>query len=275
MQLARLHTPPLQPSPPREERLLLSLAASLLAHALALAMFAGLLFPMPASISFKLGDSAVMQVLLSANKQADAPNEPATTVALGAPSAPVEPVATRVPLPKPQEPPAEAMVPVRRIDLRAPAAQLSGTPTATPANPQAIVSDIPIPPGDVAVGATETPEPMGHAQALRLAQRFPGTVARAPQLQAPLVVPYPPYAARAYREARISALLIIDADGSAVEATLQPDDPLFVPTIEDALRSAKFKPAETDSRPVKHWLILDFVFTMRPPATSRSGGPRG
>ena len=99
------------------------------------------------------------------------------------------------------------------------------------------------------------------------------TVARAPQLQAPLVVPYPPYAARAYREARISALLIIDADGSAVEATLQPDDPLFVPTIEDALRSAKFKPAETDSRPVKHWLILDFVFTMRPPATSRSGLP--
>jgi outer membrane biosynthesis protein TonB len=163
---------------------------------------------------------------------------------------------------------------VRHIDLRAPAAHATGTPTPAEPTPDAVGSDAPIPPGDVAVGAAESAEAMGHAQALRLAQRFPQSVARRPQLRDPLVVPYPTRAARAHREARIWALIMVDANGIATEATLSPDDSLFAPTVEDALRAAKFRPAEADSRPVAHWLLLEFVFTMRAPSPARAAAPR-
>jgi hypothetical protein len=246
--------------------LCISLALSLLAHAIALAVFAGLLLAVPASVSLKLGEPAVMQIQLLGSQSAEPAPEPAAAVAAAPTRAAIEPALTPLPSIKPQEPPPEPPVPVRRIDLRAPAAHATGTPIAGEPTPDALASDTPIPPGDVAVGAAETAEPMGHAQALRLAQRFPQPVAKLPQLQDPLVVPYPARAARAHREARIAALLIIDADGKALEATLLPDDPLFGPTVEAALRSAKFKPAEADSRPVTHWLVLEFVFTMRPPA---------
>src|SRR5215831_8733588 len=253
----------------------ISLALSLLAHAIGLAVFAGLLLAVPASVSLKLGDPAVMQIRLSGSQPAEPAPEPAAVVAAAPTRAVVELAPTPVPSIKPQEPlPPEPPVPVRRIDLRAPAARATGTPIAGESTPDALASDTPIPPGDVAVGAAETAEPMGHAQALRLAQRFPQAVAKPPQLRDPLVVPYPARAARAHREARIAALLIIDADGKALEATLLPDDPLFGPTVEDALRGAKFKPAEADSRPVTHWLVLEFVFTMRPSAPPRAAKER-
>ena len=252
----------------------ISLALSLLAHAIALAVFAELLLAVPASVSLKLGEPAVMQIQLSGSPPAEPAPEPAAVVATAPTRAAVEPTPTPVPSIRPQESPPEPPVPVRRIDLRAPAARVTGTPIAGESTPDALASDTPVPPGDVAVGAAETAEPMGHAQALRLAQRFPHAVARPPQLQDPLVVPYPARAARAHREARIAALLIIDADGKALEATLLPDDPLFGPTVEDALRGAKFKPAEAESRPVTHWLVLEFVFTMRPSAPARAGKGR-
>jgi outer membrane biosynthesis protein TonB len=250
-----------------------SLALSLFAHAIALAVFAGLLLSLPASVSVKPGEPAVMQIQLSGAQSADATPE-STAAVKSAPTAAIEPVPTPLPSPNPQQLPPEPQLPTRRIDLRAPAARATGTPTQAESAPDAVVFDTPIPPGDVAVGAAKTAEPMGHAQALRLAQRFPQAVAKPPQLQDPLVVPYPARAARAHREARIAALLIIDADGNALEATLSPDDPLFAPTVEDALRSAKFKPAEADSKPVTHWLVLEFVFTMRPSAPSRAAAPR-
>ncbi|HKE39473.1 MAG TPA: energy transducer TonB [Casimicrobiaceae bacterium] len=264
---SHLRTAPNQP-------LWISLALSLFAHAIALAVFAGLLLAVPASVSLKLGEPAVMQISLSGSKPPEPAPEPAAVVAAAATRAGTEPAVTPVPSIKPQEPPPEPPVPVRRIDLRAPAARATGTPIEGEPTPDTLASDAPIPPGDVAVGAAETAEPMGHAQALRLAQRFPQPVAKPPQLQDPLVVPYPPRAARAHREARIAALLIIDADGKALEATLLPDDPLFGPTVEDALRSAKFKPAEADSRRVTHWLVLEFVFTMRSPAPARAAKGR-
>ena len=110
----------------------------------------------------------------------------------------------------------------------------------------------------------------GTTQALRLAQRFPNGVDTKPRLLDPLVVPYPPRAARAHREARVSALLIIDADGKVLETTLLPDEPLFGPTVRDALAGAKFKAAEAESRPVPHWIVLEFVFKMRPVPRSRA-----
>ncbi|HXX83798.1 MAG TPA: energy transducer TonB [Casimicrobiaceae bacterium] len=255
-----------RPSATPVQRLWLSFAASLFAHAITLAVFAGMLLPAPTSVSVKLGDPAVMQVQLPGPQPAEALPEPAATVEVAPQRPVVEPAKTpSVVAAKPQEPPPEPPIPVRHIDLRAPAAHSTDAAIPVESTPGALGSDTPIPPGDVAVGAVETAEPLGHAQALRLAQRFPQSAASPPQLREPLAVPYPPRAARAHREARIWALLIIDADGSAMEATLQPDDSLFGPTVEDALRGAKFKPAEVDARPVTHWLLLQFVFTMRSP----------
>ena len=61
-------------------------------------------------------------------------------------------------------------------------------------------------------------------------------------------------------------MLVVDADGTVLETTLLPDDPLFGPTVRDALASAKFKAADVEGRPVPYWMILEFVFTMRPVA---------
>ena len=88
------------------------------------------------------------------------------------------------------------------------------------------------------------------------------------------MVPYPVRAARGHREARIAALLIIDSDGRVQETTLVPDDPLFAATVQDALATAKFKPAEADARPTPYWVILEFVFTMRPTLPAMLPGPR-
>jgi len=264
----------LDPSSTPDHRLWMSFAASLLAHAVALAVFAGMLLPAPVSVSVKLGDPAVMQVLLQGSQPAETAAEPAATVDIAPPRPIIESVRTPLAAPKVQESPPEPRVPVRRIDLRAPAAHVAGAEMPAESIPDALGSDTPIPPGDVAVGAAESAEPMGHAQALRLAQRFPQDVSRTPQLRDPLVVPYPPRAARAHREARIWALLIIDANGNATEATLLPDDALFGPTVENALRSAKFKAAEADSQPVTYWLLLEFVFTMRSQSPARAAAPR-
>ena len=263
------------PTATPDQRLWMSFAASLLAHAVALAVFAGMLLPAPVPVSVKLGDPAVMQVLLQGSQPTETPAEPAAaTVDIAPPRPIIEPVRTPLAAPKVQESPPEPRVPVRRIDLRAPAAHVTGAEAPAESIPDALGSDTPIPPGDVAVGAAESAEPMGHAQALRLAQRFPQDVSRTPQLRDPLVVPYPPRAARAHREARIWALLIIDANGNATEATLLPDDALFGPTVENALRSAKFKAAEADSQPVTYWLLLEFVFTMRSQSPARAAAPR-
>lgn len=269
MTSARAILVPVRWRQPANQRLWVSLAASALAHAIALAVFAGLLLPAPAPVRVRSGEPAVVQVLLAAPQPAAPAPQPETAVQVAPQRPALEPVAKPLPVPKPQEPQPEPPAPVRRIDLRAPAASTAGVATRSDSAPEALAADTPIPPGDVAVGAAETAEPLGHAQALRLAQRFPEPVARPPQLKDPLVVPYPPRAARANREARIAALVIIDTAGQALEATLVPDDPLFGPTVEDALRSAKFRPAEAEAKPVPYWVILEFVFTMRPTLPAR------
>ena len=255
-----------------EHRLWVSLAASALTHAVALVVFAGLLLPAPAPVWVKLGEPAVVQVLLAGPQPAATAPQPETPVEIAEPQRPMEPIATPLPAPPPPEPLLELPAPVRRTDPRPPAAPSTGAATATAPTPDAIAEDAPVPPGDVAVGAAETADPLGHTQALRLAQRFPQPIARPPQLLEPLVVPYPVRAARGRREARIAALLIIDSDGRVLETTLLPDDPLFAATVQDALASAKFKPAETDARPTSYWLILEFVFTMRPTSPARPPG---
>ena len=141
---------------------------------------------------------------------------------------------------------------------------ISGAQTPTPEPSTEGVSDTPVPPGDVAVGALDSSERIGTGPALRLAQRFPRPASRPPRLRESLVVAYPARAARAHREARIAALLIVDAEGKIIETTLFPNDPLFAATIHDALRDIRLSPAAIESGPVSYWTILEFIFTMRP-----------
>lgn len=248
----------------RERRLWLALVASLLAHCLALLVFAGLLLPLPIPVWVKLGQPAVVQVLLAGPEPAAVAPQPQAPTEDAKPQPEIEPVSTPLPAPDPSQAMPAPPAPVRRTDPRPPAAPATGAATPTEPLPDAVADDSPIPPADVAVGTAATTAALGTTQALRLAQRFPQQVDAKPRLQDPLIVPYPVRAARAHREARVSALLVIDADGNVLETTLLPDDQLFGPTVRDALAGAKFKAAQVESRPVANWTILEFVFTMRP-----------
>ena len=64
-------------------------------------------------------------------------------------------------------------------------------------------------------------------------------------------------------------LLLLDATGRVVDTTLFPDESLFGPAIVDALNGARFAPAEADAKPMPYWMILEFVFSMRPAAKPR------
>ncbi len=253
----------------RDQRLWLALVASALAHCLGLIIFAGLLLPLPLPVWVKLGQPAVVEVVLAGPEPAAVAPQPEAPVEVAKPRLEIEPAVTPLPAPLPQQPAPDPPAPVRRTDPRPPAAPLTGAATPTEPLPEAVADDTPIPPGDVAVGAAESSAVLGTTQALRLAQRFPQEVATRPRLQDPLVVPYPARAARAHREARVSALLIIDSDGKVLETTLLPDDQLFGPTVRDALAGAKFRAAEAESRPVPHWMVMEFVFTMRPTRAPR------
>jgi outer membrane biosynthesis protein TonB len=248
----------------RDRRLWLAFAASALAHALALVILAGLLLPSPVPVWVRMGQPAVVQVLLAEPEPAQVAPQADTPVDAARIQPEIEPTIAPPPVPAPTpatpDPPALA----RRVDAPPPAALATGAATPTEPLPDAVPDDSPIPPGDIAIGAVESPEALGTTQALRLAQRFPQKIGLRPRLQNSLVVLYPPRAARAFREARVSALLIIDDDGKVLETTLLPDDPLFGPTVRDALARAKFLPAEAESRPVAYWMVLEFVFTMRP-----------
>src|ERR1700687_6360867 len=87
-----------------------------------------------------------------------------------------------------------------------------------------------------------------------------------PRLLEPLRVPYPPRAARAHADAHIGVLLLLDATGQVVDTTLFPDEPLFGPTILEALNGARFAPAEADAKAIPYWIILEFDFRTRPAA---------
>jgi hypothetical protein len=122
------------------------------------------------------------------------------------------------------------------------------------------------PPGDVAVGPVNDLDRLGHAQALRVASRFPQPVTNRPLLLDTLSVPYPLRAAFAHREARITVLMLVEADGRIIDTTLYPDDPFFTPAVLGALRGARFAPADIKGKPVPYWAMMEFVFTMRRPA---------
>jgi hypothetical protein len=228
-------------------RLSWSLAASVAAHALLIAILAGLLQPLLMLPMNRLGRPVPLDVTLVAQQRA-------------------------IPFAAPPETPEVASVPAlaERAHVEKPSEQKPRPPSPTrlgvfmPSQTRADVAtaDAP-PPGDIAVGAIDDVDLIGRGQALRLATRFSKPAVKRPRLNKSLVVHYPTQAAYGHIEARIAALLIIDADGRIAETTLYPDEPMFGPAVRAALETARFTPAATDGTTVPYWTIMEFVFTMR------------
>jgi hypothetical protein len=240
------------------QRLTLSLALSLITHLIVIALFAGLLKPMLTPVTGRVGQAVPIEVALVGVRPiafTAPPEVPAMATEL--PVAPEQtgsaPSLHPVPLPAPPRPEVPVAVPF-------------GVSVQADANAEAVSADAPPPPGSTSVGAITDGERLGLAQALRLAQRFPRAAYKQPQFREPLIVPYPPRAARAHAEARIAALLLLDATGRVVDTTLFPDEPMFGPTILAALNGVRFMPAEVDSSPMAYWVILEFIFNMGTPA---------
>jgi hypothetical protein len=241
------------------QRLSVSLALSLAAHVIAIAIFAGLLKPMFTTVPGRSGQALPIEVALVGVRpiafQAPPESPPAAT------ESPAPPQAMSAVAPAPTAPPpspARAAPPANAHPL--------GVSVQADVRADSVSADMPPPPGNTSVSPIADSERLGHAQASRLLQRYPQVAAKAPKLRDPLIVPYPPNAARAHAEARVAALLLLDASGKVVETTLFPDEPLFGPTILGVLAGAQFVPAEANAKPIPYWVILEFAFNLGNPA---------
>jgi hypothetical protein len=253
-----------------KRRLSWSLAASLAVHALAITVVAGMLQSSQMFSSRRVGVPLPIEVALVAQRPiafAPPPEMPQQASEL----LPAE----RIPEEKSTEPKPSATS--REPPAPTPQSAVISTPSpgaAVPFEPsiEPTPSDAP-PPGDVAVGPLNDLDRIGRAQALRLASRYPQPVTKRPLLLDTLTVPYPLRAAFAYRDARITVLIQVDADGRIADTTLYPDDPFFTPTILASLRGAHFAPANIKGKPVPYWAMMEFVFAMRRPARAPQRPP--
>ena len=241
------------------QRLTLSLALSVVTHVVVIAIFAGLLKPTLTPVLGRVGQALPIEVALVGVRPiafTAPPEAPPMATELPIAPQPIGSARSLQPAPPPSPTQAEVNVPTRPF----------GVSVRADANAEAVSADAPLPLGDTAVGAITDSERLGHAQALRLAQRFPRNADKPPRLLEPLRVPYPPRAARAHADAHIGVLLLLDATGQVVDTTLFPDEPLFGPTILEALNGARFAPAEADAKAIPYWIILEFNFRTRPAA---------
>lgn len=252
------------PRPPRDtgQRLSVSFALSLIAHAIVIAIFAGLLKPLLSAVPGQVGQALPIEVALVGVRPIAFQAPPETPPTVTEPSTAPQPISAAAAIPA-TPPPSPAQ---RAIDVDLPPL---GVSVQADLRSNVVSADMPPPPGNTSVSPIADSERLGHAQASRLLQRYAQVAAKAPKLRDPLIVPYPPNAARAHAEAHIAALLLLDASGKVVETTLFPDEPLFGPTILDALGSAHFVPAEANAKPIPYWVILEFAFNMGHPAVKQ------
>ena len=243
-----------------KRRLSWSMAASLAVHALAITVIAGMLQSSLILPSSRVGMPLPIEVALVAQRPIafSAPPEIPQQASELLPAA-------RIPEEKSGEPKPSAST--RELAQPTPQPAVISTPSAGAAVPfepsiEPTPSDAP-PPGDVAVGPINDLDRIGRAQALRLASRYPQPVTKRPLLLDTLTVPYPLRAAFAHRDARITVLMLVEADGRITDTTLYPEDPFFTPAVLAALRGARFAPADIKGKPVSYWAMMEFVFTMR------------
>jgi len=237
----------------RERRLSIAIGVSLLVHAITIASLRGLLPTVYSYAQGGTGSFTALQAVLAGPKSEPAPAEqtepePAIDPGLLLPPG-ANPIESAIQRPPPQTAPILGGGPIR-----------SG-----PSSPDV----------SVAVGLIDDPARLGPDYVARLAQRFPQRVSKTPLLLGSPIVMYPAAAMAAGAERRIAALLTVDANGRIVDSQLVPDDPLFGPVVQDALKDAQFTPAEIDTTTVPYWAILEFVFTLERPSAPapRRAGP--
>ena len=229
-----------------ERRLSVAVAASLLVHALAIASLRGIL-PMTYATSQGTVSAGSLQAILS--------------------GPPRESVAEVPPAPEPAidssllSPP--AAMPLGPLQQQAPPA----TAPESGSGPSMRGSKSPV--VRMSVGLIDDPGRLGPDYVVRLTQRFPERVVRPPRLLGTPVMTYPAAALAARAQQRIAALLMLDASGAIVEVQLFPDDPMFAPEVRDALKDARFAPAQIDDmRTVPYWAIVEFFFSLEQPGTA-------
>lgn len=174
-----------------------------------------------------------------------------------APAPPQPPVESPPPQPPtPVEPPQATQLAPASPGLTQPGAGPASVPRRPPAPPAAA--------GDIAVGMTTDISTFGLVAAARLAAQFPVRPGRLPRLARTLTVTYPEQALRDGTDARVGALLLLDAKGVVLETTIEPDDPIFAPAVREALATATFVPAQAADTPLPYWIALEFVFAIDP-----------
>ena len=229
-------------------RLSIAMGISIALHVAALLTLVGVMRFSPPAYLFGQDGNIVLQAVLSAADSGVQLSEPE-------PIAVVEERAERrtkavPPIPAPAEqPPAPAGKPETSVEPKATAA--TGTPD---------------PPVMITTRALRDLTKLPSASADVLRQRFAEPVQKHPELSVPLLVLYPREALDGRKDARITAALAITEIGEIADKTIIPDDPVFGPAIVEALKDARFNPAEVDGRAVAYWAIIEFVFSVGPAA---------
>jgi TonB-like protein len=230
-----------------DRRVSIAIGASLVIHALTIAMLRGLMPPIYASPQASAGSSSTLQAILAGPKSEHASAEPKEIDMPVEPELLLPPAAKPVASPIPRPPPPTGPLP-------------GDNPAGTgPSTPEI----------RIALRTIDDPAALGPEYVVRVAQRFPVRAGKPPMLLGSPAVMYPPAAVESHAERRVAVLLTLRADGSIAESQLIPEDPLFGPPVLDALKSTQFAPAEVDGKPVPYWAIVEFVFSLGRP----SAGP--
>ena len=236
-----------------DQSLWIALAASALAHALALATLTGAFSAPPAFDPGAAAKPIPIQVVLVQSPAPAVAREPEV-------------------MPASLQPPEES----RPETASKPAARTSASAVPIQGGQVTGRAD-PVP--SIAVGQLVDSQAAGPAYALDLALRFPVAAARMPQLRGSLVVAYPPEALRAHEGKRVVALLTLDGSGAIIETKLSPDDSAFGPAVMSALKDAQFAPASIGGAPVPYWVLLEFTFSVDAteigPVPPRASAKRG
>ena len=185
---------------------------------------------------------------------------PETVIATSAPEPVVEPEPDRAP----------AVMAVAKPAAPLPLAAPTPAPRALPAPVRGPITSSD-PNGNVTVGMLDEPAILGPGFAARLADRYPGRVDKLPRMLGAVIVPYPPAARQAHASARIAAVLDIDDRGRIGKVSLVPEHAWFGPAVLEALKDARFVPAELATNPVPYWAIVEFVFAIAPGGSAPVG----
>jgi outer membrane biosynthesis protein TonB len=228
-----------------EGRLSIALGASIALHVVAFVVLVSVMRFSPSAYPFGQDGNIVLQAMLTAQSGTQ-PAEPEPMAAVEPLSAPTTPVAPTKPIPAPVE------------QAPAPAGNAGSSSQPSPI----AAAGAPDPPVMITTRALSDLGKLPPSYAEVLAQRFTDPVQKSPELRVPLLVLYPREALDERKDARITVALAITENGEISEKTIIPDDPVFAPAIVEALKEARFNPAEIDGRAVAYWAIIEFVFTV-------------